>query len=202
MTSPPFVPQLILSSFVFILQSAAMELPDSTQNLSNEEVRKISGLLIAPCCWSMTADAHSSEIAHEMRAQIRTALAEGKNEKEILQAYVAQYGERILAKPTKQGFNLLAWILPFVALVIGGLVLWRFLHRHAEPAPGVMAADPNDPYAQRMEQELKEFDQLVLLQKNSTRAWHELVTRTEEKGAKLKFCAPTPRRKLASYYPA
>jgi cytochrome c-type biogenesis protein CcmH len=155
------VRQLILLSFVLILRSgAAMDLPDSTQNVADDEVRKIAGLLIAPCCWSMTADAHSSEIAHQMRAQIRDALAHGESEEEILQAYVAQYGERILAKPTKQGFNLLAWILPFVALVAGGLILWRFLHRHAAlpSVPAVTVNDPNDPYAQRMELELKAFD--------------------------------------------
>lgn len=158
--------RLIPLNFMLILQSVAtpasgaIDLPDSTRNVTNDEMRKIAGLLIAPCCWTMTADAHSSEIAYEMRAQIRDALAQGKSEEEILQAYVAQYGERILAKPTKQGFNLLAWILPFAALMIGGLLLWRFLHRHAAPLPTpvMMAADSNDPYAQRMEQELKAFD--------------------------------------------
>ena len=161
MKSLMLVRQLMLLSFVLMLRSsAARDLPDSTQNVANDEVRKIAGLLIAPCCWSMTADAHSSQIAYDMRAQIRAALARGESEEEILQAYVVQYGERVLAKPTKQGFNLLAWILPFVALVIGSWVLWRFLHRHVEPAPAavVMTTNRNDPYAQRLERELKEFD--------------------------------------------
>jgi cytochrome c-type biogenesis protein CcmH len=157
-----FFTRLILVSFFLIFQPVAAQaaLPDSTQNVADDEVRKISGQLIAPCCWTMTADAHSSEIAYDVRAQIRNALAQGKSEEEILQAYVSQYGERILAKPSKQSFNLLAWILPFAALLIGGWILWRFLHRHAAPPPAsvIMTANPNDPYAQQMEQELKEFD--------------------------------------------
>jgi cytochrome c-type biogenesis protein CcmH len=157
-----FFTRLILVSFFLIFQSVAAQaaLSDSTQNVADDEARKIAGQLIAPCCWTMTADAHSSEIAYDMRAQIRNALAQGKSEEEILQAYVSQYGERILAKPSKQGFNLLAWILPFAALVIGGVVLWRFLQRHAEsaPTPAATTPVPDDPYAQRMEQELKEFD--------------------------------------------
>ena len=150
----------MLACCIFVWKSAAADLPDSTRNVTDEEARRIAGLLIAPCCWSMTADAHSSQIAYDMRAQIRAALARGESEEEILQAYVVQYGERVLAKPTKQGFNLLAWILPFVALVIGSWVLWRFLHRHVEPAPAavVMTTNRNDPYAQRLERELKEFD--------------------------------------------
>lgn len=161
-----FVRQLVLLSFILIWRSVAAQttavadLPDSTQSVTNEDVRKIAGQLIAPCCWTMTADAHSSPIAYEVRAQIREALAHGESEEEILQAYVAQYGERILARPTKQGFNLLAWILPFAVLFIGGWILWRFLHRHAEPAkaPMTMAVDANDPYTRRVEKELKRFD--------------------------------------------
>jgi cytochrome c-type biogenesis protein CcmH len=85
---------------------------------------------------------------------------QGKAQEEILQAYVAQYGERILARPTKEGFHLLAWILPFVALVVGGLALWRFLHRQAGPAKATtsITAEASDPYAQRMAVELKELD--------------------------------------------
>jgi cytochrome c-type biogenesis protein CcmH/NrfF len=150
---------MLLSFILFLRSSGARDLPDTTRSVVDDEVRKIAGQLIAPCCWTMTADAHGSAIAQQMRAQIRDALAQKKSEREILQAYVAEYGERILAKPTKQGFNLLAWILPFAALLIGGWILWQFLHRHAEPAKApVTATDPNDPYAQRMERELDEFD--------------------------------------------
>lgn len=133
---------------------------DSTQNVTTEAVQNVARLLMAPCCWSGTADAHTSQIAYDMRAQIREALAQGRTEKEILQAYVAQYGERILAKPTKQGFNLLAWMLPFVAIAVGGFVWWRFLQRNVEVkrAPVVAAKNVNDPYVQRLEKELQEFD--------------------------------------------
>jgi cytochrome c-type biogenesis protein CcmH/NrfF len=107
----------------------------------------------------MTADMHGSEAAQNIRAQVREALAQGYAEEKILNAFVAMYGERILAKPTREGFNLLGWILPPVALAVGGLVLWRYLRRHAKieikPLP---ASDNNDTYAQRLEQELKEFD--------------------------------------------
>ncbi|MDZ7359658.1 MAG: cytochrome c-type biogenesis protein CcmH [candidate division KSB1 bacterium] len=151
---------ILLSMVLFLRPGVARDLPDSTRGVSNEDVREISSQLIAPCCWTMTADAHSSPIAYEMRMQIRGALAQGKSEGEILQAYVSQYGERILAKPTKQGFNLLAWILPFAALLTGSWILWRFLHRHAEPAKAsaTMRSDPHDPYAQRMERELRELN--------------------------------------------
>ncbi|MGH7457243.1 MAG: cytochrome c-type biogenesis protein, partial [bacterium] len=140
-------------------ESDELFVADSAQAVSNEAVREITSQLMAPCCWSMTADMHGSEAAQNIRAQVREALAQGHAEEKILNAFIAMYGERILAKPTREGFNLLGWILPAVALTVGGLVLWRFLRRHAKieikPLP---ASDSNDPYVQRLEQELKEFD--------------------------------------------
>lgn len=137
----------------------AQTLSGSMRNVTTEAVQRVASQLMAPCCWSGTADAHTSQIAYDMRTQIREALAQGQSEQEILQAYVATYGERILAKPTKEGFNLLAWVLPFFALLAGGYLLWRFLHRHVEPAraPVATAMNANDPYMQRLEKELQEF---------------------------------------------
>jgi len=140
-------------------ESDELFVADSAQAVSNEAVREITSQLMAPCCWSMTADMHGSEAAQNIRAQVRETLAQGQTEEKILNAFIAAYGERILAKPTREGFNLLGWILPAVALTVGSLVLWRFLRRHAKieikPLP---ASDSSDPYAQRLEQELKELD--------------------------------------------
>ena len=141
-------------------ESAELFVADSAQTVSNEAVRKITSQLMAPCCWSMTADMHGSEAAQNIRAQVRAALAQGHAEEKILNAFIATYGERILAKPTREGFNLLAWVLPAVALAGGGLILWRYLRRHAKIAakPQLASDDSSDPYVQRLEQELKEFD--------------------------------------------
>jgi cytochrome c-type biogenesis protein CcmH/NrfF len=50
----------------------------------------------------------------------------------VLQSFVQKYGATVLAAPTTSGFNIVAWIVPFVALVAGlGLVTfivrkWKF----------------------------------------------------------------------------
>jgi cytochrome c-type biogenesis protein CcmH len=159
--------RIMVASFILFLQLAQAKTQesdepfgaDSAQAISNEAVREITSQLMAPCCWSMTADMHGSEAAQDIRTQVREALAQGHAIEKILDAFVARYGERILARPTREGFNLLGWILPAVALIVGGLCLWQYLGRHAknEPRP-LPVADSNDPYAQRLEQELREFD--------------------------------------------
>ena len=55
-----------------------------------------------------------------MRERIDTMLAHGMGRAEIIAYFRKQYGEKILSAPTTQGFNLLAWTMPFVALLVGG----------------------------------------------------------------------------------
>jgi cytochrome c-type biogenesis protein CcmH/NrfF len=74
---------------------------------------------------------------------------------------VAAYGERILAKPKAVGFNLMAWILPAIAILLGGIAAWKFLRHSSQSQAEVKPAKPapnDDPYAQRLERELEEFD--------------------------------------------
>jgi cytochrome c-type biogenesis protein CcmH len=134
---------------------------DTLITVSREQVQKIAHKLMAPCCWSGTVDEHQSPAADEIKKQIRTALQQGYTEQEILDGFVAAYGERILAKPKAVGFNLLVWILPVVAMVIGGFVAWRYLSRvRVKTVTKSRQTEPSreEDYEQRLERELKEFD--------------------------------------------
>ncbi len=134
---------------------------DSLRVVADQEVKQIASKLMAPCCWSQTADVHQSEAADQIQAQIRTALQQGYTEKEIVAGFVAAYGERILATPEASGFNLMVWILPILALPVGGWILWRYLRRVQPVAVTAAAARPapaDNSYEARFERELAEFD--------------------------------------------
>ena len=83
-----------------------------------------------------SATRRSTSRAHPRRSRIKALIsariAAGDSKSEIKDMLVAEYGPQILAAPPKKGFNLLAWLLPFVALFGGGLVLgflaWRWSH--------------------------------------------------------------------------
>lgn len=57
-----------------------------------------------------------------MRNELMAGLQRGDSDDLILQAFVQKYGPTVLAAPTTTGFNRVAWIMPFVALS-GGLLL-------------------------------------------------------------------------------
>ena len=60
------------------------------------------------------------DTSKETRKTLMSKLESGLTVEQIVKQYVDKYGETILSAPTKSGFNLSAWIMPFAALVIGG----------------------------------------------------------------------------------
>lgn len=141
---------LLLAAAVF----AAEEAPDSAL------VRDIEDHLIAPCCWTQPISQHESGVAEQMREEVRSMVAAGMGREEILDHFVAQYGERILATPRAEGFNRLVYILPWVALVFGAWILFVLLKRFRAPAPASSPTTPPDGrYDSLVEKELKDLEE-------------------------------------------
>lgn len=55
----------------------------------------------------------------KMRDQLMAGLQRGEADDLVVQAFVQEYGATVLAAPTTTGFNVVAWIMPFIALVLG-----------------------------------------------------------------------------------
>jgi cytochrome c-type biogenesis protein CcmH len=54
-----------------------------------------------------------------MRDELVAAVGSGKSDGGVLQSFVEKYGATVLAAPTKTGFDSVAWIIPYLALVLG-----------------------------------------------------------------------------------
>jgi cytochrome c-type biogenesis protein CcmH/NrfF len=116
---------------------------------------------ICPTCQT-TLELSNAPIAERMREFIRARLAAGDSEEEIEEALVAQFGEAVLASPPKEGFNLLAWVLPLVggAIAVAAVaVALRRWSRTRPPAAPAAAGAPLDPELERrLDDELRRFD--------------------------------------------
>jgi cytochrome c-type biogenesis protein CcmH/NrfF len=74
----------------------------------------------------------------KMRNQLLAAIDKGDNDDLILQGFVQDYGPTVIAAPTSTGFNKVAWIMPFVVLVFGFvLVSWIVRAWKNRPAPAL-----------------------------------------------------------------
>lgn len=148
----------LIAAMLWIAASLAAE------NMQLEKVaREIEDNLIAPCCWTQPVSEHPSEVSDRIRKEVREMLAAGKSRDEILDHYVAQYGERILAAPRARGFNRLAYILPWLALAAGAVLTMILVKKFRAPAAAETASTPPpapDPrYASMVEKEMKEFEE-------------------------------------------
>jgi cytochrome c-type biogenesis protein CcmH/NrfF len=75
-----------------------------------------------------------------MRAELMTALDRGDADDLVLQSFVQKYGPTVLAAPSKSGFNRVAWIMPYLALVVG-IVGVGYLLRIWKSRPLVLPAE-------------------------------------------------------------
>ena len=66
--------------------------------------------------------------AAKTRKKFTKMLESGITVEQIIQQQVAKHGETVLSAPTKAGFNLTAWVMPFGALLVGGMGLRRLLN--------------------------------------------------------------------------
>lgn len=125
----------------------------------DDQVLQISKGLYCPVCTGVPLDVCDTQACVQWRALIREKLLAGENEEQIRQYFVAQYGERVLGAPPPVGFNLSAYILPVLALLIGGVILfWTTRRWLTHPQTAAVAAPvPHvaPEYAERIARELK-----------------------------------------------
>jgi cytochrome c-type biogenesis protein CcmH len=130
--------------------------------LASEErptLAELEGEVMCPVC-NTTLDQSSSGSANQIKAFIVRRIQAGDSKEEIKDNLVAEYGPAILAAPPKEGFDLLAWVLPFVGLVGGAVVLaalaWHWSRRRGPPQ-GSPALSP--ALERRVDEELRRFDE-------------------------------------------
>jgi cytochrome c-type biogenesis protein CcmH len=123
--------------------------------------RAIDDQLIAPCCFSQTVANHNSPIAESIKAEVRQMLAAGSTDREIIDFYVGKYGERILATPRASGFNLLAYVMPALALgagLVGVVIVLRRWRRPLSLKPAEVPPSAESSDQARFEEELARFE--------------------------------------------
>jgi len=132
--------------------------PPPGRQVNADEVNRVAKKLYCPVCENIPLDVCPTQACAQWRGTIREKLEAGWSEQSILDYFVGQYGERVLAQPSTRGLNVLVWVLPPVSLAAGIAVLWAFLRRTApkgrQPAPPAPALTQADPYAAQFEAEL------------------------------------------------
>ena len=86
--------------------------------LLEERARSISKSLRCLQCRNESIDESNSGIASDLRVLVRTRLADGDSDEEVVSFIVLRYGEYVLLRPNGKGINFILWLSgPFLFLV-------------------------------------------------------------------------------------
>lgn len=118
--SLPLIASAIMSILVIFLAAGCAE-----EVLTLEErAQTIDQRLMCPVCPAETIDQSQADVAIQMRELVREKLRAGETEDQIYDFFVERYDKGVLAEPPPEGFNVLVWVIPPVALLIGLGLLW------------------------------------------------------------------------------
>jgi len=103
-------------------------------------VLEIAKDLRCAVCQNQPVAESNSDLAKDMRQIIREQLVAGKPRAEIVEYFVARYGDYVLMKPPTERAGLLLWVVPPLLLISLALLSWFFLKQRSRSLPPPAAA--------------------------------------------------------------
>lgn len=98
----------------------------------SERAKRLGKRLMCMCgCNQVLGECNhvGCSVSTAMLQKLDERIARNESDDLILQSFVQEYGQKVLSHPPSSGFGLSAWVMPFAALLVGGVVCWVFLRR-------------------------------------------------------------------------
>ena len=132
--------------------------PPPAAPVDEQIVHDVASQLRCVVCQSLSVADSPSETANQMRAIIRERLAAGDNPEQVRAYFVEKYGDWILLSPPKSGFTLLVWVIPFVGLGIGLVLVAVVVRRWSRTLPAAAPSQLDPAVRERIRREMSEMD--------------------------------------------
>jgi cytochrome c-type biogenesis protein CcmH len=123
---------LILLACLSVATLAKEAQPSAADPVLEERVTRLSKELRCLVCQNETLADSQADLAEDLRGQIREQMKAGKSDKEIITYLTDRYGKFILYNPPVDPTTYLLWFGPFVLLLGGLTVLFRYLKQRRE----------------------------------------------------------------------
>jgi cytochrome c-type biogenesis protein CcmH len=135
---------VIASIFILQLSYANDAAPLADDPVTEQRLISISEEMRCLVCQNESLAGSRSDLANDLRREIRTLIKEGKSDEQIRSFMVERYGDFVLYRPPVKPITWLLWIGPFVILLIGIGFLFSYLRRrNANVAAKELTAEEN-----------------------------------------------------------
>src|SRR5436309_20955 len=138
---------LVIAALAWCSVAGAPAVGQAPDSSLEAKVRDVAATLRCPVCQNLSIQDSPSQLAQDMKRLVRERLAAGETPAQVHRYFVSRYGEWVLLKPGASGIDLSVWALPLLALLGGGVVVWRAVRRWvrqggAITAPAISPATP------------------------------------------------------------
>ncbi|HSP63655.1 MAG TPA: cytochrome c-type biogenesis protein [Pyrinomonadaceae bacterium] len=120
---------LLLSSLAPALAKEAQPVEDPQ---IEQRMQALTQQLRCLVCQNETLADSRADLAEDLRKEIREQMKAGKSDQEIIAFLTQRYGDFVLYKPPVKATTYLLWFGPFVLLLAGTLLLYRYLKHRRE----------------------------------------------------------------------
>ena len=118
--------------------------PLADDPVTEQRLISISEEMRCLVCQNESLAGSRSDLANDLRREIRILISEGKTDDQIRSFMVERYGDFVLYRPPVKPITWLLWIGPFVILGIGIAGLLMYLRRRNSSVPTVILTDADN----------------------------------------------------------
>ena len=153
-----------LGKMVLLAALANLSFTQVSSDLVSPAVKRVGSKLACLCgtCKNTVADCPMLEChyAKPAKEKINEMAASGVGDSKIIDAFIEEHGLQALAVPPKEGFHLLGWVMPFVAIGMGLALIGWFMRRYHGPGSPVPEVGDEilERYRDRIERDLQKTD--------------------------------------------
>ena len=132
--SRTFVSLILLFSVVTAASAQIRQPPsnDPVDPVVEQRLAKLSQELRCLVCQNETLADSRADLAEDLRREIREQIRAGKSDQEIIAFLTQRYGEFILYRPPVKPTTYLLWFGPFIFLLAGLAILFRYVRRRRD----------------------------------------------------------------------
>jgi len=135
---------IALCVFSFNLSFAKDAAPLADDPVIEQRLISISEEMRCLVCQNESLAGSRSDLANDLRREIRTLIKEGKSDDQIRSFMVERYGDFVLYRPPVKPITWLLWIGPFIILLIGIAGLLIYLRRRNNAVTNIALSDDDN----------------------------------------------------------